>query len=50
MGWVSWNADLAQGALCRAKEGVAARAGGSILSIKHVKLQGLLLFKKVLEG
>ena len=44
------NADLAQGALCRAKEGVIAGAGGSILSIKHVELQGLLFLKKVLKG
>lgn len=44
------DADLAQGALCRAKEGVIAGAGGSVLGIKHVELQGLLFFKKVLKG
>lgn len=50
--WWGWggNADLAQGALCRAEEGVIAGAGGSVLGIKHVELQGLLFFKKVLKG
>ena len=44
------KANLAQGAFCRAEEGVIAGASGSILSVKHVELQGLLLLKKVLEG
>lgn len=47
---LSWSADLAQGALCRPEEGVAAGAGGSVLSIEHMKLQRLLLFKKVFHG
>lgn len=49
---VEWggNTDLAQGALCRAEEGVIARGGGSVLGIKHMELQGLLLLKKVLKG
>lgn len=47
---VGGNANLAQGAFCRTKEGVIAGARGSVLSVKHVQLQGLLLLKKVLKG
>lgn len=50
MSGLSWNADLAQCALRGPEEGVAAGAGGSILSIEHVELQRLLLFKKVFNG
>lgn len=44
------NADLAQGALGRAQEGVIAGTGGSVLSVEHVELQGLLLLKEILQG